>query len=59
MEKLYENKVAIDVSGRDPEDQANGILHEFIGESCIPGIVTDNFESIFEEQIIVASQNSY
>jgi hydrocephalus-inducing protein len=29
-----------------------------VGESCIPGISTDNYQSIFEEQVVVASQIS-
>lgn len=48
----------MDVTGRDPADQPRGILYELIGESCIPGIQTDNFEAIFEEQIVVPSQSS-
>jgi len=47
--KLYEEKLAIDVSGRDPEDQPRGIEYDMVGESCIPGINCDNFEAIFEE----------
>lgn len=27
-----------------------------VAESCIPGINTDRFESIFEEQLVLASQ---
>ena len=27
-----------------------------VGESCIPGINTDRFESIFEEQLVMPSQ---
>lgn len=56
--KLCEQKLAVDVTGRDPVDQPKGILYELIGESCIPGILTDNFEAIFEEQIVVPSQAS-
>lgn len=32
-------------------------MYQYIGESCIPGIITEDFESIFEEQIVVASSN--
>ncbi|EGR28756.1 hypothetical protein IMG5_169530, partial [Ichthyophthirius multifiliis] len=56
-QRLYVQKIAIDITCRDPEDQPKGILYELIGESCIPGINCENFETIFEEQIIVASQN--
>lgn len=36
--KFYENVLAIDVSGRDPQDQADGIPFEICAESSIPGI---------------------
>ena len=52
---MFEQKLAIDVTNRDPENEPKGILYECVGESCIPGINTENFESIFEEQIIAAS----
>jgi len=55
---LYEEKLAIDITGRDPEDNPRGIDYDIVGESCIPGINCDYFESIFEEQIIVPSQSS-
>jgi hypothetical protein len=29
-----------------------------VGESCIPGIQTDNYQSIFEEQVVVSSIQS-
>jgi hypothetical protein len=35
-----------------------GIRYEIIAESCVPGINTRNFESIFEEQIVVPSLTS-
>lgn len=56
--RLYEEKFAIDITGRDPEDSPRGIEYDVVGESCIPGINCDNFESIFEEQVIVPSQQS-
>jgi hydrocephalus-inducing protein len=33
-------------------------LYEVIAESCIPGINTENFETIFEEQIVIPSLNN-
>eukprot|EP00825_Cyclidium_porcatum_P002075 TRINITY_DN1095_c0_g1_i4.p1 TRINITY_DN1095_c0_g1~~TRINITY_DN1095_c0_g1_i4.p1 ORF type:complete len:1802 (-),score=468.45 TRINITY_DN1095_c0_g1_i4:3309-8714(-) len=57
-QKLFEQKLAIDITGRDPEDQSDGILYEVIGESCIPGIDCENFENIFEEQVVMPSLNS-
>jgi len=53
--KLYEQKIAVDVTNRDPSDQPQGILYELMGESCIPGINNENFDAIFEEQIVVPS----
>jgi hydrocephalus-inducing protein len=44
--------------GRDPDDQPQGILYEVVAESCIPGIAAEAYESIFEEQIVVASLSS-
>ena len=43
---------------RDPNDQVEGILYEVIAESCVPGINIENYESIFEEQIVVPSLSS-
>lgn len=48
-QRLFEQKFALDISCRDPEDQPNGILYETVAESCIPGINCENFETIFEE----------
>lgn len=54
-QKLCEQKLGIHVSRRDPDDQPMGILYEVVAESCIPGINTENFASIFEEQIVIPS----
>lgn len=56
-QRLYEQRLAIDITGRDPEDQPSGILYEVVGESCIPGIDCENFENIFEEQVVMPSLN--
>ena len=55
-QNLFEQKIAIDIENRNPADEPNGILYELVGESCIPGINTDKFESIFEEQLVMPSQ---
>ena len=47
-QKLFEQKIAVDIENRNPSDEPNGIVYELVAESCIPGINTDNFESIFE-----------
>ena len=57
-QKLYEQKLAVDIVGRDPEDQPSGVQYELVSESCIPGIITESYETIFEEQVVVASQQS-
>lgn len=31
-------------------------MYELVSESCIPGINTENFESIFEEQLVLQNQ---
>ncbi|CAD8206755.1 unnamed protein product [Paramecium octaurelia] len=55
-QKNYEQKLAIDIINRNPEDQPNGIEYEVLSESCIPGISTTSYESIFEEQVVLQSQ---
>lgn len=57
-QKLYEQKLGLDIQNRDPEDEPKGILYELVAESCIPGINTEDFETIFEEQVVMASQQS-
>lgn len=39
-QKLFEQKIAVDVENRNPNDEPNGILYELVAESCIPGINT-------------------
>ena len=58
-QQLYEQKLGIHVTRRDPNDQPKGILYEVVAESCIPGIVTENYEAIFEEQIVIPSMAAY
>ncbi len=45
--------LAIDIVDRDPADHPDGVPFEIAGEVCIPGIATDDYESIFEEQTVV------
>ena len=42
-QKLFEQKIAVDIENRNPNDEPNGILYELVAESCIPGINTDTF----------------
>ena len=53
--KLYEKKLGIDILGRETGDSPDGLYYDVIAESCIPGINTENYDSIFEEQIVVPS----
>jgi len=54
-DKLYQKTLALDVTNRDPTDSPGGIPYDLSGESCIPGIFTTNFDSIFEEQRVIPS----
>lgn len=45
--------LAIDIIDRDPTDHPEGIPFEIAGEVCIPGIATDDYDSMFEEQAVV------
>ncbi|KAM5126896.1 hydrocephalus-inducing protein homolog, partial [Mantella aurantiaca] len=48
-----EEFVAIDISDRNPEDHPGGIPFRLVTEVCIPGFVTDDIGSIFEEHRII------
>lgn len=57
--KVYRELLHIEISGRNPFDAAGSssdlLQYELVGESCFPGITTDDYENIFEEQIVVRS----
>lgn len=53
--QFYEKSLAIDISGRDYQDQPSGIKFDISAESCIPGINTIDLDSIFEEQTVIPS----
>lgn len=48
---IFEEHIAIDITDRPPSDQ-DIIEYIISGESCIPGINTTDFHSIFEEQTV-------
>ena len=52
--ELFRAPIRIDVSGRSSSN-ATGKSFEIVGESVVPGIETRSFESIFEEQAVVAN----
>ena len=45
--------VAIDVADREPSHDPSGLQYELLGEACIPGIDTSDWQSTFEEQAVV------
>ena len=49
----FRSMVAIDVADREPSHDPSGLQYELIGESCIPGIDTSDWQSTFEEQAVV------
>ncbi|KAJ3036631.1 hypothetical protein HDV00_002527 [Rhizophlyctis rosea] len=49
----FEEIAAVDISDRNPMDNADPMEYRLAGESCIPGINTSDFPSIFEEQTVV------
>lgn len=56
--QFYEKALAIDISGRDFQDQPEGIKFDVSAESCIPGINAEDLDSVFEEQTVVPSLDS-
>ena len=55
---LMEQPLQILVSNRDSTKEPHGTEYLVLGEACVPGIDTNNFNSIFEEQMVVPSLNS-
>lgn len=55
---LMEKQLCILISNRNLKEYKDGIEYFILGESCVPGIETNNFNSIFEEQMVVPSLNS-
>lgn len=47
----YEENIAVDISDRAPSD-GDAAEYHLVGESCIPGINTTEFSSIFEEHTV-------
>ena len=47
--EAFANRLSIDIADRDPAVAAPD--YELLAESCIPGIQTSDFGSIFEEQV--------
>jgi hypothetical protein len=49
---IHEEIIGIDITDRAPGEHNDVLEYQLIGESCIPGINTIDFISIFEEQSI-------
>jgi len=49
----------VDISDRDPTDNASGIPYRLLAEGCIPSINTTDVASIFEEHKICKNLNVY
>jgi len=49
--------ISVLVSGSDPSDSAtiNALKFDIVGETCHPGILTNDFRSVFEEQDVIPS----
>lgn len=55
--QFYQSVLCFDILGRNPDDNPLGIPFDLIGESCIPGIETTDYDNIFEEQTVLPSLN--
>jgi hydrocephalus-inducing protein len=53
-----EQHLCILVSNRDQNKEPFGTEYLILGEACVPSIDTTNFNSIFEEQMVVPNLNS-
>ena len=53
-----EERLSILVTNRNPKKDNEGREYLILGEACVPGIETSNFDSIFEEQMVVPSLNA-
>ncbi|XP_029465095.1 hydrocephalus-inducing protein homolog [Rhinatrema bivittatum] len=54
-----EELLSIDISDRDLNDQPSGITYGLVTEACIPGFVTEDMASVFEEHRIYKNINLY
>jgi hypothetical protein len=57
----YKEHIRLMISGRDPADPVAeaATAYELLVESCYPGIVTSEWRSIFEEQVVVEKLADY
>ena len=55
----FEEFIEIDVSDRVPEEANEPIEYRLLGETCVPGINTADFMSIFEEHTVVKRMDQF
>ncbi|XP_064015890.1 LOW QUALITY PROTEIN: hydrocephalus-inducing protein homolog [Pogoniulus pusillus] len=55
---VCQEHLGIDISNRDPKDNPLGIPYKLLAESCLPGLVVDDLECIFEEHRVWSSSLS-
>lgn len=55
----YRETLGLEISERAFTDQPEGIPVSIAGESCIPGIDTENLAAIFEEHVVVSSLDPF
>lgn len=55
--ETVKEKLRLAISGADPNDPLTQTVRSFelVGESCLPALVTEDVQSIFEEQEVVSS----
>lgn len=53
--KFYDSTISIDVANKDPANLPDGIPFQLCAESSIPGINSNDFDQIFEEQTVIPS----
>eukprot|EP00854_Cymbomonas_tetramitiformis_P000766 gene766-1240_t len=58
-QRTYVEPVGIEITDRDMADCPGGIPYEIAGESCIPGINTEDVMAIFEEHKIVSTLDAF
>jgi hypothetical protein len=57
--EAYREILGIKISGKDPADHPEGVPYEIVGESCVPGIVADSVNSIFEEVLVMPALDPF
>eukprot|EP01135_Chromosphaera_perkinsii_P007876 Nk52_evm68s1020 gene=Nk52_evmTU68s1020 len=48
-----EENIGIDITDKHPDEREANLNYKLVGETCVPGINTSDFNSIFEEHLVV------